>query len=134
MPPTATPTDPPGKLAYDFRAAPLHAVFDQSTFSTTYTVTVGATTGYARDLAAGKARLTAVWTGPNCGGTSDLGGHETSPGTWVYTFVWSHPHPPCPVGNHSEVTVGVEIAGIQGDDTCYYRGADTGDGTQCAVH
>jgi hypothetical protein len=124
------PQHPEG--AYDWTAGPITALFNQGTFSTTYELSVHASDTFSKDLAAQKTHLTVVWSGPNCGGTTDLGGRGTTPTTWTYTFTWAHPHPPCAAGNHGDVTVKVDILGsTMRAVSCFYTGADSGTQNYC---
>lgn len=118
--------------AHDFQASPIVALFDQGSFSTSYQLTVHTTPTFGRDLAAGKTRLTVVWSGPNCGATNDQGGRQASESVFVYSYSWSHPHPPCGTGNHADVTVQADIlSAVARSLTCRYPGAESGTGSNC---
>lgn len=118
--------------------SPIRAVFDQKTFSTTYTVEVdGAPEGLS---------LTAEWSGPDCGNWSRIKSEEDllPMVSNRFEFKWYHPHPPCPeTTDHTHVDVSAKLkltkteiidGHLKFTDTrvivCTYHGSESGTGKE----
>lgn len=128
-------TAPPANQRYA-STAPITAVFNPATFTTTYTLKM--TGGFPEG---GRVR----WTGVNCGSTTGddyvIGPGNADGTVFTSTFAWTHPHPPC--GNdtaHLDATVTATLTegGTTPNTTlyrttCIYRGAESGTGPTCEL-
>ncbi len=120
---TASAASGCGQPAATTAGAPIVAIFDQATFSTTYE---GVVSG------AGCDALTLQWGGPNCGTWSPQQPQKATGPEAKSTMVWYHPHPPCdPTTDHSDVTVTLAIGYSGGTIVCSYQGAASGTGPAC---
>ncbi len=119
---TATSSAPAG-CAQPPAVAPIVAVFNQPTFSTTYQTVVSG---------GGQCAPTLQWGGPNCGNWTPQQ-PQTAAGTQTTAImVWQHPHPPCdPTTDHADVTVTMTVSYSGGALKCSYQGAASGTGSAC---
>ncbi len=134
---TATATLPPAELRYA-TVAPITAVFDQSRFTTTYTLTMTGPFPQGGFV---------EWSGPNCGtiqGDAFSISSDQRPDSTVVkpTFVWIHPHPPCgDAPDHTDATIVATLKEGDGGPgktpriitTCTYKGSATGTGPTCQI-
>lgn len=133
---TATVTPPPANLRYA-TIEHITAVFDQSKFTTTYTLKV---------VGALPEGLYVEWSGPNCGEVVNqivgIDGLERADDVvHNVTFTWKHPHPPCAnASDHSNVTVVAQATegGSRGNTPrlvtiCTYPGSASGTGPACQL-
>lgn len=134
---TATATLPPAELRYA-TVAPITAVFDQSKFTTTYTLTMTGPFPQGGFV---------EWSGPNCGtiqGDAFSISADQRPDSTVVkpTFAWIHPHPPCgDAPDHSDATIVATLKEGDGGPgktpriitTCTYKGSATGTGPTCQI-
>lgn len=105
-------------------AQPLSAVFDQATFTTTYTATVANPDS---------DDLVLAWGGTNCGEITTQGLSCNTP-SCTSTMAWKHPHPPCGDNPaHSDATVFLGVSAKRSGKAvfCSYTGAETGKGEAC---
>jgi len=111
-PPTAGEVD---AVAQDVRVSPVAAVFTQEDFTTTYSI----------QIAPHDARVDIVWSRPGCGQYRSPPGDPTE-------FVWTHPHPPCPLeDDHVGTTVAVSVLTPTQLFICEYVGSESGRGRPC---
>lgn len=111
------------------RVDPIQARFDEGAKSTTYTVVV-----YVGDrklealLNDPRAAFDVRMAGPTCGTTREGAiGVRQDDLAINYSFIWSHPHPPCdPTTDHSDTTITITVANGAGTIACTYQGAATG--------
>jgi len=105
--------------------SPITAVFNEAARSTTYDLLINNP---------GAAPVTIEWLGPNCGTWSPQGNSSVSTKAGQNpSMTWSHPHPPCPVGTHGEVTIVAVVSGSGVSFECRFQGAATGQGSPCIV-
>jgi hypothetical protein len=125
-PPAGGPVQATGTAAAaapiaDVRVSPVEAVFNQATFTTTYSVLI------TIEPPDGNPGLTIAWSGADCG-------------SWevdrldARIYRWVHPHPPCDATtDHSTRTITLEArwAGGNRQLRCTYQGAASGVGPPC---
>jgi hypothetical protein len=118
-PPGASTTPPAGGAP---SVSFIRAEFNQAQYTTTYAVVVSNPNGTA---------VRYGWSGPNCGSWGPQAAATTSATMIELDMKWMHPHPPCPTGNHAEVTVKLSVDWSGGSVTCSYPGSETGNGPPC---
>ncbi len=105
--------------------SPISAAFDQSQFTTTYTVEVKEVPTLGKG----------TWYGPNCDRWETKPDLMISEGTKKLTFVWHHPHPPCgATRDHLDVFMRISFPVLQPPGVrwvCEYHGAASGAGKEC---
>jgi hypothetical protein len=105
--------------------SPISASFNQSEFTTTYSIQV------KKVPALGGPN----WSGTDCGTTLELPERSTSAVEKEVSFKWSHPHPPCDATtDHAKVVVIARLHALDDPESywfCSYQGAAPGKGKPC---